>query len=460
MKKILTLFFLVAPCIMFSQIPQAFNYQAVVRNSSGQILFNTDADFLIEILQDGSSIYSEEHSRNSGETGVVNFKIGQGINPSSDFSQINWGSGQLQIQITLNDEPSPIGIADIVAVPFALYAQSSADNYWSKSGPDIYYNEGRVGIGVSDPSNPLEVIGSIRVTGDNTGGKFHMIANNPGQNNWIRSDDENLNTMWRLTMGDRANNDNLIIDRPDNGIADFVISPSGKVGIGIDSPEGTLDVRSFVVPANTSATYASIAVSPRNSGTLSRSVMASGYSWSNIYTRNFDGDFLTYMGGAGTEFLPAENGIFSVLYDDEVVAQMYSDQGTGVIQADIKNFKIQHPQFEQKEIWYACIEGPEAAAYERGTGVLKDGYARIEFSEHFKHVINPSSMTVQITPLSSNTFGLAVIKKDENGFVVKELMNGNGNFKFDWEAKCVRKGYEDYEVIRNKQKRLYLKGEE
>jgi hypothetical protein len=32
--------------------------------------------------------------------------------------------------------------------------------------------------------------------------------------------------------------------------------------------------------------------------------------------------------------------------------------------------------------------------------------------------------------------------------VVRELMKGKGNFSFDWEAKGVRKGYENYQVIR------------
>jgi len=32
-------------------------------------------------------------------------------------------------------------------------------------------------------------------------------------------------------------------------------------------------------------------------------------------------------------------------------------------------------------------------------------------------------------------------------FAVKELFNGTGTYSFDWEAKCIRKGYEDYEVI-------------
>jgi len=29
------------------------------------------------------------------------------------------------------------------------------------------------------------------------------------------------------------------------------------------------------------------------------------------------------------------------------------------------------------------------------------------------------------------------------------LFAGNGNYSFDWEIKCVRKGYEDFRVIRD-----------
>ena len=45
---------------------------------------------------------------------------------------------------------------------------------------------------------------------------------------------------------------------------------------------------------------------------------------------------------------------------------------------------------------------------------------------------------------------LAVIEKSDNGFKVKELKGGEGNFEFDWEVKCIRKGYENFEVIRDK----------
>ena len=57
-------------------------------------------------------------------------------------------------------------------------------------------------------------------------------------------------------------------------------------------------------------------------------------------------------------------------------------------------------------------------------------------------------MTVQLTPLSPDSQGLAVIKKGLDGVSVKELRGGTGNYDLDWEVKCVRKGYEEYEPVR------------
>jgi hypothetical protein len=128
-----------------------------------------------------------------------------------------------------------------------------------------------------------------------------------------------------------------------------------------------------------------------------------------------------------------------------IVAQ----NGTGEVFGDTKNFRMEHPEQPGKEIWYASLEGPEAAAYERGSSELRYGEAFIPFSDHFQLVINPETMTIILTPHSADTYGLAVVEKTAKGFRVKELKGGKGHFGFDWEAKAVRKGYEDYRVIRD-----------
>ena len=154
----------------------------------------------------------------------------------------------------------------------------------------------------------------------------------------------------------------------------------------------------------------------------------------------------------GHEFGLPNHGMIGI-YDSantQRTGMFVNNLGQGVLFADVKNFKMNHPVIPDKEIWYASLEGPEVGAYERGTSQLTDGTVFVAFSDHFKEVINPESMTVMLTPLSAETYGLAVVEKNADGFRVKELMRGEGNFEFDWEVKSVRRSYEDYEVVRDK----------
>ena len=133
---------------------------------------------------------------------------------------------------------------------------------------------------------------------------------------------------------------------------------------------------------------------------------------------------------------------------------MYVNQNNqGVLFADIKNFRVNDPNDNRKEIWYASLEGPEAAAYLRGTATLRNGEAFVEFPEYFTSIASEKNITVILTPLDPNTYGLAAIGKSTKGIRVKELMNGSGNFSFDWEVKAIRQGYENYQVLRERQER-------
>jgi hypothetical protein len=57
-------------------------------------------------------------------------------------------------------------------------------------------------------------------------------------------------------------------------------------------------------------------------------------------------------------------------------------------------------------------------------------------------------MTVQLTPRSPDSEGLATSKVSLAGIEVQELHRGTGNYEFDWRIEAVRKGWEDFQVIR------------
>ena len=131
--------------------------------------------------------------------------------------------------------------------------------------------------------------------------------------------------------------------------------------------------------------------------------------------------------------------------------------GQGVVWGDVKNFRMDHPDDSNKEIVYASLEGPEAAAYSRGRAELINGKTFVKFPDHFRHVANSESMTIQLTPNYSKTLGLAVVERSEDGFWVEELMEGNGSFSFDWTATSKRKGFENFKVVRQKSKSMHSK---
>jgi len=130
-------------------------------------------------------------------------------------------------------------------------------------------------------------------------------------------------------------------------------------------------------------------------------------------------------------------------------AEVYVDgNGDGVITARWKFFREPDPDDPTRDIWYGCIEGPELAMYVRGTARLVNGRARIELPDHFRKLADEQGMTVQLTPRSAESKGLAAVRVSLEGIEVAELLNGRGNYEFDWRVEAVRRGQRDFRVYR------------
>jgi hypothetical protein len=131
-------------------------------------------------------------------------------------------------------------------------------------------------------------------------------------------------------------------------------------------------------------------------------------------------------------------------------AGMYvNSSGQGVVYGDTKSFRMVNTAQPGTEIWYTCPEGPEAAAYVRGTGRLTNGRAEITLPDHFVAVASTQGITVQVTPLSGDSKGLAVVEKAPHHFAVQELAGGTGTYDFDYMVMAVRQRHENYQVIRS-----------
>jgi hypothetical protein len=235
--------------------------------------------------------------------------------------------------------------------------------------------------------------------------------------------------------------DRFVIKDATSGNATLTIEGGGAgfVGIGTTNPSRLLDVRDGSIRVATDAAgegAAEMSVTSNEHGLLTiRAQTGNFYIWAGESQASGAADVggqLLVGNAAG-----AARGGFQVL-----------SNGNCNMFAQVKNFVVANPDDPSTEIYYACVEGPEAAMYTRGTGQLIGGRAIVTLPRHFTAMAAAEGITVQITPLSADCFGMAVVNKGVAGFEVRELMRGTSNAAFDWEVKAVRKGYEDYEVVR------------
>ncbi|MCK4271625.1 hypothetical protein KAX22_03185 [bacterium] len=112
-----------------------------------------------------------------------------------------------------------------------------------------------------------------------------------------------------------------------------------------------------------------------------------------------------------------------------------------------KSFVQEDPTDPSKAIVYACLEGPEAGTYQRGTGRLVGGRATIELPDHFAKVTANDDLTIHLTPVGQ-WLQLYVVEKSPSRIVVAEASGHDG--AFDYLVQGIRKGYEDYQVVRDR----------
>ena len=210
---------------------------------------------------------------------------------------------------------------------------------------------------------------------------------------------------------------------------------TGNIGIGTTSPASKLHVVGRFRTTD-------------SSGNMYTYICNTGADSGYVGTYGPNGDANTAL-----SHQPSNGNHGAIIVCDEggsEEAGMYVDaSGNGIVWGDTKNFRMDNPAQPGTEIWYACIEGPEAAAYLRGTGHLENGQDIINFPGHFTDVVGDNGITVQVTPLSSESRGLAVVEKSSNGITVQELSGGTGTYNFDYLVIAVREGHEDYQIIRS-----------
>jgi hypothetical protein len=197
MKKLFLL--LVVSCLLTvvsslnAQTPQAFKYQAVVRDSLGNLITDQTVYFRISIVKGsplGNTSYSEDQQIQTNQFGLASLNIGAGTALLGSIDAINWEEDKyflvIEVKQTQEESYRLMGKTQLLSVPYALYAlkagtsgtsgklqipasfgQTLLNNGGAWIAVSNLYNDGTmVGIGTVNPVSILDVNGEISIRGN------------------------------------------------------------------------------------------------------------------------------------------------------------------------------------------------------------------------------------------------------------------------------------------------------
>jgi hypothetical protein len=151
---------------LLAQSPQKMSYQAVVRNSSDQLVANKIVGMRISIIkgsETGTTVYTETQKPTTNSNGLVSVELGTGTS-TDNFSAIDWANGPYFIKTETDPSGGTnytiTGISQLLSVPYALHAKTVEID--------------KVDDADADPTNEIQVISKSgnTVTLSKSGGSF------------------------------------------------------------------------------------------------------------------------------------------------------------------------------------------------------------------------------------------------------------------------------------------------
>ena len=118
--------------LLYAQVPQAINSQAVLRDAAGRLIANQSVGVRITIAQGsptGTVAYEETHIATTNDNGLYTITIGAGTPATGSFATIDWGNGPYFITTDID----PAGGSNytittsqqFLSVPYALLADTA-----------------------------------------------------------------------------------------------------------------------------------------------------------------------------------------------------------------------------------------------------------------------------------------------------------------------------------------------
>ncbi|MFQ3611875.1 MAG: hypothetical protein SNJ72_10325 [Fimbriimonadales bacterium] len=451
-----------------SVVAQPFTYQGMLKQNGQPVNGTLTMTFTLYRFGDPFPIGSITQNV-SVQNGLFTVEL--------DFGSL-WYDPWLELEIKIGAAPNQTVLSPRVKLTGAPYAINALYSMkpWEPNGSAIFYNNGNVGIGMNSPGARLSLGSSnantkLALWQGNAAGEIMGLGVMPNQ--------------FRLHLNSSGERFSFL--NAPNGNELVTILGTGKVGIGTSNPAERLHIvgGNLRVDNGEIQSWGPITLHPDVDGTgdsnvhiksdltvegngfsLGGRLVRAGVESVDVYR---DGGVDTFRVGRVDTFgenrrivslsypivygypIPNNGSVsaYSSSWNPNKASVWVNNDNLGVLTANIKNFCVPDPEDATRDIWYGCIEGPELAMYVRGTARLVNGRARIELPDHFRKLADEQGMTVQLTPRSAQSKGLAVVQAGLDGIEVGELRNGRGNYEFDWEVKAVRKEHRDFEVYRS-----------
>jgi hypothetical protein len=139
-QTLILLFLFLSTLPVLSQSPEKLSYQAIVRNSNGNLVTNQGIGVKISILKGsdpGTLVYQEIYNPNpeTNANGLITLIIGGGIPLLGTFSSIDWSNGlyflQTEIDPTGATNYTITGTSQFLSVPYSYHASKAESVPWS-----------------------------------------------------------------------------------------------------------------------------------------------------------------------------------------------------------------------------------------------------------------------------------------------------------------------------------------
>ena len=227
-----------------AQSPQSFNYQTVVRTGSGAIVAGQAVNFRFSIRNGsgtGTTVYQETQLLTTNALGLVTHAVGSGtpVSGSGAFSAISWGSSAKFMQVEIDPAGgtafTDMGSAQLLSVPYALYAANGGGGATGASGPEGPTGiQGATGLqGLAGPTGIQGIQGIAGATGlRGATGAGVQGAVGPTGPAGTGSVSGTLNYMAKFTPNGTSAGNSQIFDNGTN------------IGFGTASPASFVDVQS------------------------------------------------------------------------------------------------------------------------------------------------------------------------------------------------------------------------